>query len=119
MFVPVYTNMHVYTTRSYYYVPCHSSYNTTRAPYFSAWPMSGPLAYRIYIFLRRLRLLIRRRCSFRADEIFILYCEKCTFEQVENSETTHSCARSTSVLSCQDERTACIYIISSDVCAFS
>ncbi len=33
--------------------------------------------------------------------------------------TTHSCACSTSVLSCLDERTACIYIISSDVCAFS
>ncbi len=32
---------------------------------------------------------------------------------------THSCACSTSVLSCLDERTACIYIISSDVCAFS
>ncbi len=35
------------------------------------------------------------------------------------SETTHSSACSTSVLSCLDERTACIYIISSDVCAFS
>ncbi len=35
------------------------------------------------------------------------------------SETTHSCACSTSVLSCLDERTACIYIISSDVFAFS
>ncbi len=31
----------------------------------------------------------------------------------------HALMRSTSVLSCLDERTACIYIISSDVCAFS
>ncbi len=35
------------------------------------------------------------------------------------SETTHSCTASTSVLSCLDERTACIYVFSSDVCAFS
>ncbi len=31
----------------------------------------------------------------------------------------HALMRSTSVLSCLDERTACAYIISSDVCAFS
>ncbi len=31
----------------------------------------------------------------------------------------HALMRSTFVLSCLDERTACIYIISSDVCAFS
>ncbi len=36
------------------------------------------------------------------------------FERQESS-----LMRSTSVLSCLDERTACIYIISSDVCAFS
>ncbi len=31
----------------------------------------------------------------------------------------HALMHSTSVLSCLDERTACIYIFSLDVCAFS
>ncbi len=71
-----------------------------------------------YLFIYTCRFSFIHSCCQPHTHIRTHKFQCCPSHYYYYSETTNA-QHSTSVLSCLDERTACIYIFSSDVCAFS